>query len=68
MSPLGKVHLYTIWNPALSDETIEEHIRTLINESFVKWLILYDDEIVFKATLNSEVINRLSKGSSGIKV
>ena len=61
MSPLGKVHLYTIWNPALSDETIEEHIRTLINESFVKWLILYDDEIAFKDTLNSETINRLNK-------
>jgi hypothetical protein len=60
MNPLGKVHLYTIWNPALSEQTIEEHIRTLTNEGFVKWLILYDDEIAFKDTLNSETIRRLN--------
>jgi hypothetical protein len=58
---MGNIHLYTIWNPALSDQTIEEHIRTLINEAFVKWLILYDDEIAFKDTLNSKNINRLNK-------
>lgn len=44
MTTSGKVHLYTVWNPNVYPNTIEEHVQTWASELAVKWIILYDDQ------------------------
>jgi len=40
---VGKIHLYTVWNPNLHNLTIHEHISVINREAVVKWLVLYDE-------------------------
>lgn len=64
---MGNRHLYTIWNPTLFEGTLDEHVRVLINECLVKWLILYDIDITFKNTLDDNIIKKINKQAKRIE-
>jgi hypothetical protein len=62
-------HLFTIWHPKRNPDTIDDHIKVLVNNGRVKWLTLYDcddfDKEEFRAILTDKQIKEINNQAQG---